>query len=102
MTRSIKHELTDTEIACGVTLDQVAELLPKVLVRNNRVIVPEDAPPALATAVARCAFGEPAVYTGHNQLGQPVYRREVPPIDPDYEGQTLSESIEASARRLGL
>lgn len=98
----ITHTLTDTEIACGITLDQVAELLPKVLIRNNRVIVPADTPPALATSVARCAFGEPAVYTGHNELGLPVYRREITPTHPDYEGQTLAQNIEASARRLGL
>jgi len=101
MPRNIPHTLTDTEIACGVTLEQVAELLPKVLLRNDRVILPEDTPPALATSTARCAFGEPAVFAGHNQLGQPVYRRELLALFPEYPGQTLEQSIESSMRRHG-
>lgn len=71
----ITHELTDTEVACGVTLEQVAELRPKVLMKGERVVLPQNTPPALATSVARCALGAPAEYAGHNQLGLPVYRR---------------------------
>lgn len=74
MARSINHTLTETEVACGVTLDQVADLLPKVLLRNDQVILPADTPPALAASVARCALGEKAVYTGSNLLGHLVYR----------------------------
>lgn len=76
MARTIKHELTKTEIACGVTLDQVADLLPKALIRNDRVILPADTSAALATSVARCALGRPVDYAGRNQLGQPIYRAE--------------------------
>lgn len=101
MARSIKHKLTDIEIACGVTLEQVADLLPKVLVRDGRAIVPKDTPPALSASVARCALGEKAVYTGHNQLGQPVYRRQLLALNPEYPGQTLGQSIEDSMRRHG-
>lgn len=71
---TIKHTLTETEIACGVTLQQVQEVLPKALVNNDRVIVPADVAPALGSSVARCIFGKPAEYAGHNQLGLPVYR----------------------------
>lgn len=51
------HELTATEIACGVTLDRVADELPRVLVRDHRVHIASDLSPALATSVARAAFG---------------------------------------------
>lgn len=80
MTRISKHALTDTEITCGVTLDQVAEILPKTLVRGTGedafVVLPDDdsISPALATSVARCALSTPAGYVGHNTFGQPVYR----------------------------
>lgn len=83
---TVNHELTEIEIAAGVTLDQVADMMTKGLMRNNRVILPADVSPALGMSVARCMFGEPAVYTGHNELGLPVYRREIGPIFPDYEG----------------
>ena len=73
--REYKLELTEGEIACGVTLGQVAELLPKVLMRRNElVILPKLTPPALAGATARCAFGAPAEFVGLNMLGQPLYR----------------------------
>lgn len=81
MTR-IKHELTDTEIACGITLEQVAEVLPKTLVQPDRAILPAGTAPALASSVARCVFGEPAVYAGHNDLGLPVYQRQGTTTNP--------------------
>lgn len=68
-------ELTDIETACGVTLDDVAAELPRVLVRNDRVIVDANVGPALAGALARCAFAEPAVFAGFNEVGLSVYRR---------------------------
>ncbi len=52
-----KHKLTDTEIACGVTLEQVARELPRVLLRDDRVHVDGTVPPALGSSVARAAFG---------------------------------------------
>ena len=69
-------ELSEIEVACGVTLEQVQELLPKVLVRNGVVIFPKDTGPALAGATARCALARPAVFAGLNSLGMPVYRAE--------------------------
>ena len=71
-----KHTLTEIEIACGVTLEQVQDLLPKVLVRNGRVVFLEDTPPALASSVARCAFAAPAMFAGLNSLGMAVYKQE--------------------------
>ncbi|PZU04694.1 MAG: hypothetical protein DI630_00840 [Gordonia sp. (in: high G+C Gram-positive bacteria)] len=51
------HELTDIEIACGVTLDDVARELPRVLLREDRVHVDGRVSPALGGSVARAAFG---------------------------------------------
>lgn len=50
------HALTETETACGVTLEQVAELLPLVAVLGDTAWVPAVAP-ALAASTARCALG---------------------------------------------
>lgn len=77
MTKPIDHELTEIEIACGVTLAQVAELRPKGLfiLEGTRFVLPADTAPALGTAVARFAFGALAEFAGLNQLGQPVYRQ---------------------------
>lgn len=71
-----KLELTEIEIACGVTLEQVQDLILKVLVREGvGVIFPVDVAPALAGAVARCALAGAAEYSGHNQFGQAIYRQ---------------------------
>lgn len=53
------HSLTAIEEACGVTLDQVAEMLPKCRVFDNgtAITLPANTGPALAGSVARCAFG---------------------------------------------
>ena len=67
-------ELTETELACGVTLDQVADVMPRVLVRDGRLFLPANTPPALGKAVARCVFAdEPHSFIGIT-LGMPVYR----------------------------
>lgn len=73
----LNHELTETEIAAGVTLEQVADLLPKVLIRSDgsKIVLPADTSPALAGSTARCAFAGPVDFAGFNQLAQPVYRR---------------------------
>lgn len=71
-----KLELTEGEVACGVTLEQVQDVLTKVLVRDGAVIMPKYTPPALAGAVARCALAGPAEFRGLNSLGLPVYRSE--------------------------
>lgn len=68
-----KLELTAIESACGVTLKQVQEVLLKVSMRSNYVMIPKDTPPALAGAVARCAFAGPVKFRGLNDYGMPIY-----------------------------
>lgn len=68
-----KLELTEIEIACGVTLEQVQQVLPKALVRSYKVVLPSDSSPALAAATARCALAAPAEYVGMFN-GCPVYQ----------------------------
>ena len=68
------HTLTPLEIACDVTLEQVAEILPQVqLMTNARVMLPANMGPALAGSVARCALGGPAQYLGMSLNVYPVY-----------------------------
>lgn len=75
-----QHELTEIETACGVTLNQVANLLPLVAVRWNEtygedeVWVARDVAPALAVSTARAALGEPATLAGFaRDLGVAIY-----------------------------
>lgn len=78
MTENYTHSLTDIEIRCGITLDDVADMLPKVLLIDDgqAVVFPENTSAALASSTARCAFaGTPAEFSGFNQLHQPVYRQ---------------------------
>lgn len=71
------HELTNTEIACGITLEQVARELPRALVRGDRVHLDGQPSPALATSVARAAFGTDDVeFVGIGKhTGFLIYRR---------------------------
>lgn len=78
MTKNYTHELSPIEIECGITLEQVAELLPKALLieSGTKIVFPVNTGAALASSTARCAFaGETADFAGLNQLTQPVYRR---------------------------
>lgn len=68
--------ITETERLCGVTEDMVlaASLRTHRMDDGVRVVVPDGAAPALATAVARHTLGADEVeYLGHNILGLPVY-----------------------------
>ena len=71
-------ELTETELACGVTLDAVADELPRGgffgAPGEQLFMVSDNVGPALAGAVARCAFAGPAVYVGMTN-GYPCYQR---------------------------
>jgi hypothetical protein len=74
---SYTHTLTPLEIACGVTLEDVARELPRGLFIDNGTafIVAGTCGPALAGSVARCAFsGAYPTYKGMNSLGDHVYR----------------------------
>ena len=70
--------LTDLELACSVTLADVARELPRAMIRENgaTVIIDGTLAPALGNAVARCAFGShPYKYAGMNRdLGLAIYR----------------------------
>lgn len=67
-------ELTEMEIACGVTLEQVADATPRVLSRDGHLFLPANTPPALGKAVARCVFADkPHAFTGLS-LGMPAYK----------------------------
>lgn len=72
------HTITEIEAACGVTLDDVARELPRVLLRDGgaTAIVDGTLSPALADSVARAAFGgHPHTYAGMNgDLGLAIYR----------------------------
>lgn len=70
-----KLELTEIEVACGVTLEQVQEVLPMVYVTTDGLaIFPGGYSPALCGAVARCVFaGAKGEFKWFNSFGQPVY-----------------------------
>ncbi|RKN69532.1 hypothetical protein D7252_08735 [Microbacterium sp. CGR2] len=67
--------LTDTELACGVTLGAVHAARDRGLVRDERsVFVAErHQAPAVAGAAARMALGGPVEFS-HLAYGCPVYR----------------------------
>ena len=67
-------ELSDIEKMCGVTLEKVADTLPKVFVQGDRVHLPANTPPALCGAVARAAIGGPVKFVGTGKhTGYPIY-----------------------------
>lgn len=72
------HTLTEIELACGVTLEDVARELPRVMIRDAGATVVIDATlaPALASSVARAAFGRHAhELSGFNrELDLAIYR----------------------------
>lgn len=67
--------LTPTEEACGVTLEKVAEVLPRCAFFGELFAVPKLTPPALAGALARTAFSGPAEFSHISRAtGYPMYR----------------------------
>lgn len=75
MTKETKFILDDLEIELGVTLEQVAEHLPSVLIRDGLAIVPANLSPVLSGALARCALGVELVEFDGFALGKlPRYR----------------------------
>ena len=71
-----KIELTELEIACGVTVDDVTELSKKTLVTDNRVIFPSNVFPAEASAFLRSIGRENYVYSGREFVTRLVVYRE--------------------------
>lgn len=70
--------LTELEESRGITLDRVAELMPKVITFDAEMsaVIPGGTGRTLAGAVARCALATPAVFTGMNAAGDLVFRPE--------------------------
>ena len=73
------HTLTETEVACGVTLEDVKRYAGRALVRESpdgstRVHVDGDLGPALAQSVARAVtHGADVDYAGRSGVGTTVY-----------------------------
>ena len=70
--------LTDIELACGVTMEDVQRTRRESYVFDHEqaVAISWGTPPALGTAAARLALGAPAWFVGRTELGQAVYRRQ--------------------------
>ena len=69
-------ELTELQIACGVTPDQVTAELKRCLVRDGgaKLIVDGKIAPALASAVAANHFGDiPYSFSFNRTLGLAIY-----------------------------
>lgn len=92
------HALTPLEVACGVTLEQVAHILPKVRLQNDgrAVLLPKDLGPALAASVARCALAGPAEFEYLNN-GYPVYGK---PAEQAPSPDRLTHPFSATDTRL--
>lgn len=68
--------LTESEIACGITLEAVAEVLPLGAMIGEKFYVPLGTSPALGTAAARAAFAAPARFSHISPgVGFPAYVR---------------------------
>ena len=71
-----KIELTELEIACGVTVDDVTALSQKSLVTDNRVVFPSSVSPAEAHVFLRSIGRENYVYSGREVVTRFVVYRE--------------------------
>ena len=66
------HTLSPIAEACGVTLQDVARVLPLAWFAEDMAVIPADTSPALAAEVARCGLGSEVVFS-HLKHGMPVY-----------------------------
>lgn len=73
---TLQHTLLPIEVECGVTLKDVAALLPKIRFIENgtKIVFPESTSAALCSSTARCAFGKPAEFAGFSGRWLPSYR----------------------------
>lgn len=69
-------QLSDVEVACGVTVDQVEAVRATAYVMHDgqSVAIAKDTGPALAGAAARMALGAPVEFDAINVFGNPLYR----------------------------
>ena len=68
--------LTATEVACGVTVEEVERIAARGYVsEGGQKIALDPVGPALAGAAARLRLGGEVAFLGFNQLDQPVYGR---------------------------
>ncbi len=69
--------LTDTEVACGVTMSAVKHEAARALYLpdSGRVMLADNIAPAVAGAAARLVLGAPARFRGMTS-GYPVYERD--------------------------
>lgn len=69
-------QLNDIEQACDVTLEAVEATLKRAAIFDGKVLVPDDVPPALAQATARCMLdSEHITYLGMNYFNHAVYTK---------------------------
>jgi len=68
--------LSPTEVACGVTIEQVREVRAKAYIMHDKqsVAIVRGTPPALAGAAARLALGGDVEFVAINIWGNPLYR----------------------------
>lgn len=69
--------LSETEVACGVTLEDVKREACRSLVTSDSVfiVLAPDIGPALAGAAARMKASGPVEFLWFNHAGMPVYSR---------------------------
>ena len=76
MTKHIKFDLNEFDMALGVTLEDIARELPRVLIRDSFAIVGANVSPAIGSAVARAALDCKRVeFDGLTSSGYPRYVR---------------------------
>jgi hypothetical protein len=68
--------LSPTEVACGVTVDEVRRVRAEAYVMHDKrsVAIGRNVGPAVAGAAARLALGGPVEFDTINIWGQPLYR----------------------------
>lgn len=71
-----EFQLSEVEVACGVTVEQVRAVRIKAYIMHDKqsVAIPKDTGPALAGAAARMALGGPVEFVAINIFGNPLYR----------------------------
>ena len=66
------HTLSPIAQACGVTLEDVARVLPLAWFNDGMAVIPSGTSPALSSEVARCGLDSEVEFS-HLKGGMPVY-----------------------------